>query len=191
MTIPARTVGRWGLSSVLAVNLIVVTALFLNAGPSVNALITIGRLTGLYAALLMAFQLLLVARLGWLDRRLGMDRLTVWHRWVGFTLLWLLVGHVVFIVFGYAALDGTGPVATIVDQATTTTGILRAIVAFGLIMVVGVTSARYARRKLAYETWHFVHLYTYLAVLLAFSHQIYTGQSFVSSPLAQIGRAHV
>lgn len=29
----------------------------------------------------MAFQLLLVARLPWLDRRIGMDRLTLWHRW--------------------------------------------------------------------------------------------------------------
>lgn len=185
LSIPARTAGRYGFSALLGANLLVVTALYANAGASANALITIGRLAGLYAALLMAFQLLLVARIPWLDRRLGMDRLTGWHRWVGFTLLWLLVGHAVFITFGYAGLEGTGPVATVVDLATTTTGILRAIVAFALIMIVGVASARYARRKLAYETWHFIHLYTYLAVLLAFSHQLYTGQSFVGSAFAR------
>jgi hypothetical protein len=35
------------------------------------------------AALRILFQLLL-ARLPLLDRWIGMDRLTVWHRWVGF-----------------------------------------------------------------------------------------------------------
>ena len=183
-SIPARTAGRYGLYTLLGANLVVVTALFLDAGASPNTLITIGRLTGLYAALLMAFQLFLIARIPWLDRRLGMDRLTVWHRWVGVTLAWLLVGHGVFITFGYADLEGTGPVSTVVSLAQTTTGILRAIVAFVLIMVVGALSARYARRRLAYETWHFIHLYTYLAVLLAFTHQVYTGQTFVGSGFA-------
>ena len=184
MSLPARTAGSLGLYAVFGANLVVVTALFVDAGASANLLITIGRLAGLWAALLMAFQLLLIARIPWLDRRLGMDRLTTWHRWVGFTLVWLLVGHLVFITFGYADLEGTGVVSTVVDLAATTTGILRAIVAWLLIMAVGVASARYARRKLAYETWHFIHLYTYLAVLLAFSHQVYTGQTFVGSDLA-------
>jgi len=47
----------------------------------------------------------LVARLPWLDRRIGMDRLTGWHRWTGFTLLWTLLAHVVLIAFG--AQNGT------------------------------------------------------------------------------------
>ncbi|MET0136116.1 MAG: ferredoxin reductase family protein [Kibdelosporangium sp.] len=182
-----RAVARAGLYVVLGANAGIVTALFAEAGPSADPLITIGRLAGLYAALLMAFQLLLIARLPWLDRRLGMDRLTSLHRWTGFGLLWLLVAHVVFIVFGYAALSGTGPVAELVGLATTTEGILRAIVAFALIIGVGAASARFARRRLAYETWHFIHLYTYLAVLLAFSHQIATGTSFVESGF---GRAY-
>ena len=33
-----------------------------------------------------------------------MDRLTTLHRWTGFGLLWMLLGHVVFVVFGYANL---------------------------------------------------------------------------------------
>jgi ferredoxin-NADP reductase len=33
-----------------------------------------------------------------------------------------------------------------------------------------------------YETWWAVHLYTYLALALAFSHQIHTGASFVGHP---------
>ena len=61
---------------------------------------------------------------------------------------------------------------------------LRAIVALGLIIVVGAVSARYARRRLAYETWHFIHLYTYVAVVLAFTHQVAVGTTFTSSSAA-------
>ncbi|MFJ9349344.1 ferric reductase-like transmembrane domain-containing protein [Streptomyces sp. NPDC101237] len=177
-------VARTGLYAVLAVNAAVVAWFFTRAGFASNALIVIGRLLGLYGALVMAFQLVLVARLPWLDRRIGMDRLTSWHRWTGFALLWTLLGHVVFIAFGYA--DGTdvGPVGEIVDLAGTTEGILRAVVAFGVLLVVGAVSARSARRRLAYETWHFVHLYTYVAVVLAFTHQVAVGTTFTASPAA-------
>lgn len=177
-------VARTGLYAVLAVNAAVVAWLFARAGFASNALIVIGRLLGLYGALVMAFQLVLVARLPWLDRRIGMDRLTSWHRWTGFALLWTLLGHVVFIAFGYADGTGTGPDGEIVDLAGTTEGVLRAVVAFGVILVVGAVSARSARRRLAYETWHFVHLYTYVAVVLAFTHQVAVGTTFTASPAA-------
>ncbi|MGA5500584.1 ferredoxin reductase family protein [Streptomyces umbrinus] len=179
-----KVVARAGLYGVLAVNVAVVTVFFVQAGFASNALIVIGRLLGLYAALLMAFQLLLVARLPWLDRRIGMDRLTSWHRWVGFGLLWTLLGHAVFITFGYADSSGLGPVSQLVDLAETVEGVLRAVVALVLILVIGGVSARYARRRLAYETWHFIHLYTYLAVVLAFTHQVAVGTTFTASSFA-------
>ncbi|MFD5572045.1 ferredoxin reductase family protein [Streptomyces cadmiisoli] len=179
-----KVMARAGLYAVLAANTAVVTVFFAQAGFASNALIVLGRAAGLYGALLMAFQLLLVARLPWLDRRIGMDRLTLWHRWVGFGLLWTLVAHVVFIVLGYADSSGLDPVNQLVDLAETVEGVLRAVVALALIMAVGAVSARSARRRLAYETWHFIHLYTYAAVVLAFSHQVAAGSTFVSSPAA-------
>ncbi|GLF92951.1 ferredoxin reductase family protein [Streptomyces yaizuensis] len=179
-----RVVARTGLYAGLAVNAAIVAYFFVQAGFASNALIVLGRLTGLYAALLMAFQLLLVARLPWLDRRIGMDRLSDWHRWTGFCLILLLLGHAVFIVSGYARPTGMDPVDQLVDLARTVEGVLRAVVALLLILVVGAVSVRFARRRLAYETWHFVHLYTYLAVVLAFTHQIAAGTSFASSGLA-------
>lgn len=179
-----RVVARTGLYAVLAVNAAVVAYFFAQAGFASNALIVVGRLFGLYGALVMAFQLVLVARLPWLDRRIGMDRLTSWHRWTGFALLWTLLAHAVFIGFGYADGAGVGPVTEIVDLAETTEGVLRAVVALGIILVVGAVSARYARRRLAYETWHFIHLYTYVAVVLAFSHQVAVGTTFTASSAA-------
>ena len=53
----------------------------------------------------MMVQLVLVARLPWLDRRLGMDRLTAWHRWVGITLAWTIACHATFVLLGFARLD--------------------------------------------------------------------------------------
>ncbi|TXS44028.1 oxidoreductase [Streptomyces sp. uw30] len=177
-------VARTGLYAVLAANVAVVLYFFFAAGFASNTLIVIGRLTGLFGALLMAFQLLLVARLPWLDRRIGMDRLTSWHRWTGFSILWVLLAHAVFITFGYAESSSLDPVNQLIDLAETVEGVLRAVVALGIIIVIGAVSARFARRRLAYETWHFIHLYTYVAVVLAFTHQVAVGTSFTSSSAA-------
>ncbi|MPY61180.1 oxidoreductase [Streptomyces spongiae] len=178
-------VARTGLYAVLAANVAVVGFFFTQAGFASNTLIVLGRLTGLYGALLMAFQLLLVARLPWLDRRIGMDRLTSWHRWTGFGILWTLLSHAVFITFGYAESSSLDPVNQLVDLAETVEGVLRAVVALGIILVVGAVSGRFARRRLAYETWHFIHLYTYVAVVLAFTHQVAAGTTFTSSSVAK------
>ncbi|MFJ2946244.1 ferric reductase-like transmembrane domain-containing protein [Streptomyces sp. NPDC087226] len=181
-----KAVARIGLYGLLAANAVVVAVFFVRAGFGANALLVLGRLTGLYAALLMAFQLLLVARLPWLDRRIGMDRLTLWHRWVGFGLLWTLLGHAVFIVLGYAEMSSMDPLNQLVDLTETVEGVLRAVVALVLILVVGALSARRARRRLAYETWHFIHLYMYVAVVLAFTHQVAVGSTFTASAAATV-----
>ncbi|WP_432081670.1 ferredoxin reductase family protein [Streptomyces sp. WAC 04229] len=180
-----RAVARTGLHAVLAANAAVVAVLFVRAGFAANTLVVLGRLAGLYGALLMAFQLVLVARLPWFDRRIGMDRLTSWHRWTGFAVLWTLLAHVVLITFGYAESSSLDPLNQLVDLAETVEGVLRALAALILLTVVGAVSARAARRRMAYETWHFVHLYTYVAVVLAFTHQVAAGTTFTASPFAK------
>ena len=51
-------------------------------------------------------------------------------------------------------------------------GLIAATVATLLILVVAGVSVRAARRKLAHETWHNVHLLVYLAVAFGFIHQL-------------------
>src|SRR3954453_21064563 len=41
------------------------------------------RITGLLSAYLALIQVVLIARLPWLERTFGLDHLTVWHRWNG------------------------------------------------------------------------------------------------------------
>ena len=50
--------------------------------------------------------MLLLARLPFLERIVGFDRLTVWHRWNGHAVIYLMLAHVVCSVWGYAKQDG-------------------------------------------------------------------------------------
>ncbi len=174
---------RWALWTFVVVNVVVVEVLFFTAGSGKNEVLTVAKFFGLHAALTMMFQLLLVARLPWLDRRIGMDRLTVWHRWVGFTLLWTILTHATLVVLGYAALDGAPVTKTFLALAGVPASLL-GMCAAAVVVVVGAVSTRYARRRLRYETWHGLHLLLYVALGLAFTHQLLETTTFTSSAFA-------
>ena len=61
-----------------------------------------------------------------------------------------------------------------------------ATVGVGLFALVAVTSIKAARRRLSYETWYGLHLYAYLAIALAFLHQLFVGADFMHDQLAAI-----
>ncbi|WP_306206414.1 ferredoxin reductase family protein [Actinoplanes sp. RD1] len=168
----AATRARLVLFGALGLNLVFVWVSFATADvPEKNTLITIGRFLGLHVALIMIFQLVVLARLPWLDRRLGMDGLTTLHRWGGFTLYWILVLHVSFIVAGFARLDRQSIPAQVLSLAGSVP-VLFGMVAFVLLTVVVISSARWVRRRLSYEAWHAVHLVLYAVVVLALLHQL-------------------
>jgi ferredoxin-NADP reductase len=145
----------------------------------------IGRMTGLLAAYAMVIVVLLVARIPPLERAIGQDRLVAWHRRLGPWPLYLLIGHAVFITAGYARAAHTGVLHQLGQLLWTYPGVLAATAGSALLVAAGVTSYRLARRRMKYETWWSVHLYTYLALFLSFSHQIDTGAAFVGHPLAR------
>jgi len=70
-----------------------------------EALTSVARITGLLSAFLALIQVVLLARLPALERLVGFDRLTVWHRWNGHATIDLVVAHVFFSVWGYALMD--------------------------------------------------------------------------------------
>ncbi len=153
---------------------------------SVGGILTgIGQVTALYGAYLALVQLVLMSRAPWLEQVFGMDRLTAAHRWVGFACLWLLVGHGVFTTTGYALGDRSSVLAEAWTLLTTYPYVLMATAGFALFVAVAVTSVRAARRRLSYETWFGIHLYAYLAIALAFLHQLAVGADFVNDPLAR------
>ena len=53
------------------------------------------------------------------------------------------------------------------------------------MLMAGLTSWRVARRRMRYETWWVTHLYLYLALALAFGHQVLFGEQFASHDWAR------
>src|SRR4051812_11645309 len=146
----------------------------------------LGRLAGLLAAYAMVVVVLLVARVPPLERAIGQDRLVGWHRKLGPWPLYLLLAHAVLITVGYARQAKEGLLHQFGQLVWTYPGVLAATAGTVLLFAAGITSYRLARRRMAYETWWSVHLYTYLALFLSFSHQIDTGASFVGHPVARL-----
>jgi predicted ferric reductase len=148
-------------------------------------LIAEGRLTGFTGAYLMLIMVMLVARLPWLERSVGQDQLVRWHRRVSPWALGLITAHVVLITLGYAQAAKSGTLHEMWVLLTSYPDMLAAFVGFSLLVLAGFTSYRIVRRRLQYETWWVVHLYFYLALALAFAHQIVTGVSFIGHPLVR------
>ncbi len=141
-------------------------------------LIAAGRVLGLLSGYLVSVALVLMARIPVLERLLGADRLARWHAMIGRYVVWSIVAHATLITFGYAMRAHTGAGHQLITFWSTFPYVLMATAAFALFILVGVTSVRAARRRLAYETWYLVHLYGYLAIALAFAHQFANGGQF-------------
>lgn len=153
-------------------------------GSLTDALMSLGRITGLVGSALLLVQVLLMARVPLIERAHGQDRLVRIHRIVGLTSFDLIVAHVVLITWGYAAGRLASTPATIWDLTWHYPGMLLAVAGTLLLVLVVATSIRAARRRLRYESWHLLHLYGYLGAGLALPHQLWTGQEFLARPRA-------
>jgi predicted ferric reductase len=134
----------------------------------------------------MVVLIALVARIPPLERGIGADRLARWHAKGGRYAVSLVVAHGLLITWGYAVSAHTDVVTEGSRLLRSYPDVLMATVAGLLLVGVGVTSARAARKRLRYETWYFLHFSTYLAVALAFSHQFATGADFMTSLRARL-----
>ncbi|MGW2522683.1 ferredoxin reductase family protein [Streptomyces sp. NPDC001617] len=137
-----------------------------------------GRIAGLLCGYACAVLVGLMARVPLLERRIGSDRVARWHAMAGRYTVCLLVAHVVLILLGYAAQDRASVWHETVTVVLDYPDMLKATAGTIILFAVGITSARAARRRLSYEFWYYVHLLTYLAVFLAFFHQLTLGNEF-------------
>jgi predicted ferric reductase len=151
-----------------------------------NALLGLGRLTAFLAGFMALLVVFLLARIPFLERTVGFDRLTVWHRWNGHACIDLILAHVVFTVWGYALVDGfplSKEISTMLGGGIYP-GMVTATVATGLFIAVVGTSLVVVRRSLRYEWWYAVHLLAYAAIALSWFHEIPTGNELVLSRVA-------
>jgi predicted ferric reductase len=145
----------------------------------------LGRVTAMVGTYLLLVLILIVARVPALERAVGQDRLVRWHRRLAPWVLVLLVGHALFTTIGYAQAQQTGLLHETATLLATYPGVLAATVGLALLIMAAVTSYRYARRRMKYETWWVVHLYTYIGAAIAVSHQLAVGSAFVGTTFAR------
>jgi predicted ferric reductase len=176
----------------MSFNLVMIAGMWLRHGgadtlASPGALLTaLGQLTALFGTYGALIQLVLMSRSPWMEQLFGLDRLAHWHRWLGFSVTTLICGHVILSTAGYALGDGSSFAGETWKLLTTFPYVLMATVATGLLVMVAVSSLRAARRRLKYETWHFIHLYAYLAIILSFGHVLAVGTDFSNDQLARV-----
>jgi predicted ferric reductase len=182
--------GEWSVQLVLAAGALALLATWwaaagrLSGAETADAVTAFGRVTGLLGAYACLVVLLLMARLPWLERTIGLVRLATWHRYIGSSAVVLIVVHVGATAWGYAlGQDGT-VLGELGSMITDLPGMVTATIATALLVLVGVTCARAVRRRLPYGGWWLIHLTAYAAVVLGFAHQLDTGDDFVGRPTA-------
>ncbi|MEU9005509.1 ferredoxin reductase family protein [Streptomyces sp. NPDC048551] len=132
---------------------------------------TAAHLTGLLAGYGILVLLFLMARVPAVEHGVGAGRLARWHALGGRHVLLLCFGHGLLALLGYAVHEGAD-LLTAVRDLLGYPWLAAAAAGTVLLGVVGVSSARAVRRRVAHETWRGVHLAVYLAAALAFGHQL-------------------
>jgi predicted ferric reductase len=184
-------IAGWALALLVPANAAVVVSLWWSSGgvqdvhDTASLLVGIARICGLLGAYLVLVELLLLARLPALERLAGFERLTRLHRLNGFAAISLLLAHALLVTIGYALADRLSILDELGKLISGYPGVITAIAGLAALVAVVVTSIVIVRRRLRYEVWYFVHLYAYLGVALAFSHQLATGTDFVGEPAAR------
>jgi predicted ferric reductase len=151
-----------------------------------EALTSVARITGLLSAYMALIQVVMLARLPALERLVGFDRLTVWHRWNGHATIDLVVVHVFFSIWGYALMDkfSIGKEISTMIGGGVYPGMITATVGTAFLLGVVATSYVIVRRRFRYEWWYAVHLLAYAGIALAWFHQIPTGNELVLDSVA-------
>ena len=180
---PAATLALIGYGASLAILLAVAGA----PGPPRLDPPFVAHVTGLLAGYGVAIMLILMSRTPALERGVGADVLARWHGVGGRAIFALIAAHAVAATQVWLRAAPVGDLVATRDLLGLP-GLLTATAGTALFFVVGMVSARAARRRLSYERWHALHLATYLAAGLAFGHQL-AGPDLAGRPGAQIAWA--
>ena len=139
--------------------------------PPLLASALLAHVCGMLAGYGVLIMLVLMSRAPMLERGVGADVLARWHGHGGRIVIGLVLVHAWAAVLAWAQSRQESTALSLWHVLrlpwliTTTLGTLA-------LLAVGIMSARAARRRLSYETWHALHLLTYLGVALSFVHQL-------------------
>jgi predicted ferric reductase len=156
--------------------------LFTDARPG-SLWISLGRLSGLLAQAALLLQILLIARIGFIEQYFGHDKMNKVHRDLGFWLLACFFTHPLFLLLGYAARTEQGYAAQFMSFINDWHDVGSALFGVLLMVVVALSSLKLFRARVRYETWYGIHFLTYIGVFMVFGHQTNNGDVSDGLPL--------
>lgn len=180
---------RIGIYALLILNLALIAGFWWSGSSrligvnTASTLLAWGRVLGLLAVFGILMQVMTIGRAPWIERVFGLDKLSRVHKWNGYATLAFVVAHPVLITFSYAKMLRTGIVSQFTDFLLNYKDLLPAALAVLTLIGIVILSITIVRRRMKYETWYFVHLLTYGAVILAFGHQLSLGGDFLGNPV--------
>jgi predicted ferric reductase len=145
--------------------------------------VALGQISGLLAVYFVLLQVVFVGRNPWIEQTFGLDRLTRIHHWNAFLTIFFILLHPTFITIGYAWINETGISAQFRDLLLNYDDVLNAFIAVLVFTGIVFLSLYIVRQRLKYEIWYYIHLATYLAIILAWGHQLKLGNSFTHNKL--------
>ena len=169
-----------------ALGIAAIVALWWSDGPSPDPRLDAARLAGLFASYQLAVQILLRARLPYIENGVEVGVLARWHRRGGQSLVGLAAAHAALVVWSYARASGRSLWDELRTLVLSYPDVLMATAGFCLFVLVALLATRQVRRRISYQTWSHVHLYVYLAVALTLAHQVANGEHFHRHPLLRI-----
>ncbi len=151
------------------------------AGGAVEQLLAYGRLAGLLAVLAVLFQIMLIGRVKWIETVFGHDRLVHLHRFLGLFLIVFLVSHPLLVNMGHSMQADVSMWEQFVDFCRNWEDVMAAVVGQTIFVIAIIMSILVMRKWLRYELWYYSHLSIYIAIALAFGHQLEVGSDFTSN----------
>ena len=184
----SNSIQKYGIPGIFCINIAIIIGFWwtvshklLLSGDASSMLLAFGRLTGLLAVLFVLLQFLLMGRPVWIEKIFGLDKLARIHHLNGYLSISFILLHPVLLITSYAIRNEVGLIEQYVDFFHNYRDVWQASIAVILFTGIVFLSITIARKRLKYESWYFIHLLTYLAVLLAFGHQLKIGGDLLTN----------
>jgi predicted ferric reductase len=148
-------------------------------------LVEAGRIMGMVAGYVLFVQVLMMSRVGWLDRTISANNLLGAHRDLGYGLVIAVLLHVSLIIVGYAEEVQVSLWSETTTLWSTYTDMISAFIGTGILVSVGLLAMRVIRSHMPYELWHFLHMSTYVVLLLTYGHMFADGRDLMNPSVSR------
>jgi len=149
---------------------------------SSERIIAISRLAGIIATAGVLLEFLVMSRAPFIENNFSLEEINEFHRYAGYTIVYSLIVHVVFVTVGYGTLDHLSLWRQFWAFPSQFSGLLSALVGSAALFVAAAFSIKLLRKKLPYELWYFIHVIVYGSIVLTFSHQVDSGGDVSTLP---------